>query len=89
MIKKIDHQLMGRFHNSWLNTYYHFSFGDYYDAEKMHYGMLRVVNDDTIQPLSGFDLHSHKNMEILTYVVQGECTHRDNDCEQTLKRGMM
>ena len=89
MIKKIDHQLMGRFHNSWLNTYYHFSFGDYYDAEKMHYGMLRVVNDDTIQPLSRFDLHSHKNMEILTYVVQGECTHRDNEREQTLKRGMM
>ncbi len=89
MIKKIDHQLMGRFHNSWLNAYYHFSFGDYYDADKMHYGMLRVVNDDTIQPLSGFESHSHKNMEILTYIVQGEGTHCDNDREQTLKRGMM
>lgn len=86
MIRKLDHQWMGRCKNTWLNTYYHFSFGDYYNAENMHYGMLRVVNDDTIQPNSGFDMHAHKNMEILTYIVQGELSHRDSHGNQMLLR---
>lgn len=90
MIKKIDHQLMGRSKNEWLNSYHHFSFADYYKQDNMHYGMLRVVNDDTIQPHSGFDTHAHKNMEILTYVVQGELTHKDSEGNQiSLRRGCM
>lgn len=88
MIKKVDHQLMGKSKNAWLNSYHHFSFADYYDEDKMHYGMLRVVNDDTIQPHCGFDMHTHKNMEILTYIVQGECKHQDSMNNQiSLKRG--
>lgn len=88
MIKKLDHQLMGRSKGTWLNTYYHFSFGNYYKEDNMHYGMLRVVNDDTIQPNSGFDMHSHRNMEILTYVVQGELSHMDSHGNKShLRRG--
>lgn len=62
----------------WLSTYYHFSFADYFDPKKMNYGPLRVFNDDTIQPGQGFDLHPHRDMEIVTYVIDGELEHEDN-----------
>lgn len=63
----------------WLSTYYHFSFADYYDPKKMNYGPLRVFNDDTIQPSTGFDFHPHRDMEIITYVIDGELEHQDNN----------
>jgi len=62
----------------WLSTYYHFSFADYFDQNKMNYGPLRVFNDDTVQPETGFDFHPHKDMEIITYVIDGELEHEDS-----------
>ncbi|MGI0047516.1 MAG: pirin family protein [Nitrosotalea sp.] len=63
----------------WLSTYYHFSFADYFDHQKMNYGPLRVFNDDTIQPAAGFDLHPHRDMEIVTYVIDGSLEHQDSN----------
>lgn len=62
----------------WLSTYWHFSFDDYYDAANMNWGALRVFNDDVIQPGQGFGSHPHRDMEIVTYVLEGELEHRDN-----------
>lgn len=78
MIRKIEHINMGRSNLGWLNSWFHFSFAEYYDPENMHYGTLRVVNDDLIQPHKGFDLHPHQDMEIVTYVIEGELTHEDS-----------
>lgn len=62
----------------WLDTSHHFSFADYFDLKKMNYGPLRVFNDDIIKPTTGFDLHPHRDMEIITYVIQGQLEHRDS-----------
>jgi redox-sensitive bicupin YhaK (pirin superfamily) len=62
----------------WLSTYHHFSFADYHNPNKMNFGPLRVFNDDTIQPGTGFDFHFHRDMEIITYVIDGELEHKDN-----------
>jgi quercetin 2,3-dioxygenase len=70
----------------WLSTYYHFSFADYIDPKKMNYGPLRVFNDDTIQPGQGFDLHPHRDMEIVTYVIDGELEHEDSHGNQGVIR---
>jgi len=69
---------LGRFQNDWLNARHHFSFGNYYDANRMGLGALRVWNDDQIAPGMGFDPHPHKDMEIITFVRSGAITHRDN-----------
>ncbi len=66
----------------WLSTYYHFSFADYFDPKKMNYGPLRVFNDDTIQPSTGFDFHQHQDMEIITYVIDGQLEHQDSKGNQ-------
>lgn len=88
MIKKIDHRNMGRSNLGWLNSWFHFSFAEYYNPENMKYGNLRVVNDDTVQPHTGFDVHPHRDMEIVTYVLQGELTHGDSmQNKRTLYRG--
>ena len=88
MIKKLDHRNMGRSCLSWLDSWFHFSFAEYYNPENMHYGALRVVNDDTIQPHTGFDTHPHRDMEIVTYVIDGALTHGDSmQNVSTLKRG--
>lgn len=78
MIQKISAN--ERFHaqHEWLSTYHLFSFADYYDPENMNFGILRVFNDDTIDGKSGFGPHPHKDMEIVTIVLEGELTHQDS-----------
>ncbi len=60
------------------DTYFHFSFADYYDPNNMNFGVLRVLNDDAVRPHSGFHTHPHSDMEIFSYVVDGKLTHRDS-----------
>lgn len=62
----------------WLQANYSFSFGEYHDAERMHFGALRVLNDDTVAPAAGFDWHPHRNMEIITLPLSGRLQHRDS-----------
>lgn len=62
----------------WLSTYWHFSFADYYDPANLNWGALRVFNDDVIQPGQGFGMHPHRDMEIVTAVLDGELEHRDS-----------
>ncbi|WP_455372251.1 pirin family protein [Limibacillus halophilus] len=69
---------LGGFENDWLTARHHFSFGHYYDPKRLGHGALLVWNDDTIQPGRGFDLHGHRDMEIITYVRKGAITHRDH-----------
>ena len=66
------------FETDWLSTYWHFSFDHYYDPQNVSFGPLRVFNDDTIRPAGGFPLHSHREMEILTYVIEGQLEHQDS-----------
>ncbi len=67
----------GHFKNEWLDTRYAFSFSDYYDEAWMGFRTLRVINEDIVKPGKGFDLHGHRDMEILTYVMQGSLRHVD------------
>ena len=62
----------------WLRTHWHFSFGDYRDPENVQWSKLRVFNDDVVQGGGGFDLHPHRDMEIITYVLDGELAHQDS-----------
>jgi redox-sensitive bicupin YhaK (pirin superfamily) len=78
MLRYIDHTKMGRGRHGWLDSYFHFSFAEYYNPDNMQFGALRVINDDTVQAGEGFDTHPHKNMEIISYVVDGELTHEDS-----------
>jgi redox-sensitive bicupin YhaK (pirin superfamily) len=64
--------------HGWLQTHWHFSFGDYYDPRNLHWSALRVFNDDIIQPGQGFPRHPHNDMEIITYVLSGAVEHGDN-----------
>ncbi len=63
---------------SWLNSRHSFSFGDHYDPDNTHHGLLLVNNDDLVQPDAGFATHPHRDMEIVTWVLQGALTHRDS-----------
>lgn len=88
MLKKRSSGTMGRSSLGWLDSRFHFSFADYYHPGRQNYSVLRVLNDDFIQPGTGFELHPHKNMEIITYVVEGELTHEDSmKNRRTLERG--
>ncbi len=68
----------GAFDFGWLDTHHSFSFGQYHDPAKMHWGALRVFNDDIVAPGKGFGAHPHRDMEILTYVLTGELEHKDS-----------
>ena len=78
MIKIIKSDEHYRNQNDWLDTTHHFSFGEYMNPDKMNFGPLRVFNDDTIKPAKGFGFHQHHDMEIVTYVIDGELEHKDN-----------
>ncbi|MDF1790818.1 MAG: pirin family protein [Thalassobaculaceae bacterium] len=77
MIEVRPFDSLGKFRIDWLNASHHFSFGHYVDPKHMGFGALRVWNDDTIEPGTGFDPHPHRDMEIITYVRKGAITHQD------------
>jgi redox-sensitive bicupin YhaK (pirin superfamily) len=90
MLKYIDHKQMGKADHGWLNSHFHFSFAEYFNPDNMQFGVLRVLNDDMVQSGEGFDTHPHQNMEIISYVVQGELTHEDSmGNKHTLTRGQV
>ncbi|MCL1847877.1 MAG: pirin family protein [Coriobacteriia bacterium] len=88
MLKYIDSTKMGRGQHGWLDSHFHFSFAEYLNPDNIQFGVLRVLNDDIVQPGTGFDTHPHRDMEIISYVIQGELTHKDSmGNEHTLTRG--
>jgi quercetin 2,3-dioxygenase len=78
MIDKRPFASLGKFDADWLKARYHFSFSGYRNGERMNWGALRVWNDDTIQPKTGFPPHPHADMEIITYVRTGAISHQDS-----------
>ena len=88
MLKKLPKENMGTSNLGWLESRFHFSFAQYRNPNNINFGVLRVLNDDIVHPKSGFDTHPHSNMEIISYVVNGEITHKDSmGNSETLKRG--
>ena len=88
MLKKLPKENMGTSNLGWLESRFHFSFAEYRNPNNMNFGVLRVLNDDIVHPESGFNTHHHANMEIISYVVNGEITHKDSmGNSETLKRG--
>ena len=78
MIEVRPFNSLGGANHGWLDAKHHFSFADYHDPSRLHWGSLRVWNDDVIAPRSGFPAHPHANMEIITYVREGAITHQDS-----------
>lgn len=78
MIEVRPFDSLGGANHGWLDAKHHFSFADYHDPARVHWGNLRVWNDDTIAPQSGFPPHPHADMEIITYVREGAITHQDS-----------
>jgi redox-sensitive bicupin YhaK (pirin superfamily) len=78
MIERRPFDSLGGANHGWLDAKHHFSFADYQDVDRVHWGALRVWNDDTIAPHTGFPAHPHADMEIITYVREGAITHQDS-----------
>jgi quercetin 2,3-dioxygenase len=79
-MKTVLHKATTRGHanHGWLDSWHTFSFANYYDPERVHFGTLRVLNDDTVAPGMGFGTHPHDNMEIISIPLEGDLEHRDN-----------
>ena len=78
MIQVIPSEKRYHFETDWLSTYWHFSFDHYHDPANVSFGPLRVFNDDVVRPAGGFPMHGHREMEIVTYVIEGALEHRDD-----------
>ena len=78
MLTRYPKQQLGSADHGWLKSLFHFSFADYYNPERMGFGALRVVNDDLVAPGAGFEMHPHRDMEIISYVIDGSLTHGDS-----------
>ena len=78
MIELRPFNSLGAADHGWLDAHHHFSFAEYHDPARTNWGQLRVWNDDTIAPKSGFPPHPHRDMEIITYVRKGAISHKDN-----------
>ncbi len=88
MLRKRESNDMGSSNLGWLKSKFHFSFAEYYNPYNIKFGVLRVINDDLIEPDTGFDTHPHRDMEIITYVIDGELTHEDSmKNKNTISRG--
>ncbi len=79
-MKTIFHSATSRGHadHGWLNAHHSFSFANWYDASRVHFGMLRVLNDDIVAGGEGFGMHPHNDMEIITIILKGALQHKDN-----------
>lgn len=78
MLKQYPYNRLGSANHGWLKSKHHFSFARYYNPARMGFGKLRVVNDDWVEPGTGFPSHPHRNMEIISFIRSGAITHQDS-----------
>lgn len=88
MLKHIPFTSLYTAEHGWLTSHFHFSFAEYHNDKNIRFGVLRVMNDDIVQPHKGFGTHPHRDMEIISYVLRGELTHADSmGNKESLGRG--